>query len=697
MKNIHQIREVSTLSFNERVLQEAEDNANPLMERLRFLGIFSSNMDEFFKVRVASIHRRVELGKRSMDQVLDVIIAKTRELDERFRAAYGEITSAMARDGIRLLQESELAALDEATRAWLRAYFKSEVLPSLVPIILNKRLPFPQLTDGALFFGIRMNGTKPRYAILEIPQDLPRFVQLPNESILYIDDVIRFSLHDIFYIFEYDSVEAFEFKISRDAELDIDNDFSEGYVRKMERVLRQRKGGRPTRLVYDEAMPAALLQILIKELEISEHDTLIPGGRYHNMKDLMRFPDRRPEHLFPPLEPAPHPVLDRDRTPMLDLIKVRDLMVTYPYQSFDHLIRLLREAAIDPKVEEIRMTMYRAARNSQVVNTLVNAARNGKKIFVSIELQARFDEENNIEISGRLTEAGATVVYGVPPMKVHAKLVLIKRRTGGLFAGLSTGNFNETTGELYVDSLLLTSDTRLTAEVATVFRFLEEASRVSVPTTPRFKHLLVSPFNARSAFMKLLAREKAKGAEGYVFIKVNHLTDAKIIKRIRETAAAGVEMDLVVRTTYAVTPQPNIRPISILDRFLEHQRIFIFGRDSSRVVYMSSADMMERNLDWRVEVAFPVNDPVLQQQVCDMMALQVQDTCKARILDETQSNPYVCGAPEGLRAQMATYAYVQQLNALPPGAKERKAASVERSTGNGLERRGPRKRKPTNP
>jgi len=695
MKNIHQIREVSTLSFNERVLQEAEDGENPLMERLRFLGIFSSNMDEFFKVRVASIHRRVELGKRSMDQVLDVIIGKTRELDERFRAAYGEIIEAMAADGIRLIQAEDLDKIDEETEAWLRAYFKSEVLPSLVPIILNRRLPFPQLTDGSLFFGIQMNTAKPRYAILEIPQDLPRFVPLPNESTLYIDDVIRFFLNDIFYIFEYDSIEAFEFKISRDAELDIDNDFSEGYVRKMERVLRQRKGGRPTRLVYDEAMPSPLLQILIKELRISEHDTLIPGGRYHNMKDLMRFPDKRPEHLFTPIEPAHHPVLDRGRTPMLDIIKNRDLMVTYPYQSFDHLIRLLREAAIDPKVEEISMTLYRAAKNSQVVNALVNGARNGKKIFVSIELQARFDEENNIAIAGRLTEAGATVVYGVPPMKVHSKLIHIKRRTGQ-FAALSTGNFNEVTGELYVDSVLMTADNRIASEVATVFRFLGEAAKVRVPSTPKFKQLLVSPFNARAGFMKLLGREKAKGEDGYIFIKVNHLTDPKIIKRIREAADAGVKMDLVVRTTYAVTPHKNIRPISILDRFLEHQRVFIFGTGKDRMVYMSSADLMERNLDWRVEVAFPVLDPQLQQEVCDMMALQVQDTSKARILDATQSNPYVCDDLGGLRAQQATYAYVQQLNDTPDGATERTDAGVKRTSGNGVERRRTRKGKPAN-
>lgn len=695
MKNIHQIREVSTLSFNERVLQEAEDQTNPLMERLRFLGIFSSNMDEFFKVRVASIHRRVELGKRSMDQVLDVIIAKTRELDERFREAYAEITAAMANDGVKLLDARDVEQLDTHMADWLRAYFKSEVLPSLVPIILNKRNPFPQLTDGALYFGIQMQSAKARYAILEVPQDLPRFVQLPNDSILYIDDVVRFSLHDIFYIFEYDNVEAFEFKISRDAELDIDNDFSEGYVRKMERVLRQRKGGRPTRLVYDEAMPGKLLQILIKELNISEQDTLIPGGRYHNMKDLMRFPDKRPEHLFPPQEPTPHPVLDRARTPMLDTIKAQDILVTYPYQTFDHLIRLLREAAIDPKVEQISLTMYRAATNSQVVNALVNAARNGKKIFVSIELQARFDEENNISIAGKLTEAGATVVYGVPPMKVHAKLVLIKRRSGQ-FAGLSTGNFNEATGELYVDSLLLTSDTRLTAEVARVFKFLEEADKTRVPSTPRFKHLLVSPFNSRTMLMRLLNREKAKGAKGYVFIKVNHLTDAKIIKRIKEVADAGVKMNLVIRTTYAMTPHENIRAISILDRYLEHQRVFIFGEGEDRVVLMSSADLMERNLDWRIEAAFPVFDPLLQQQVCDMMALQVQDNCKARLLDATQSNPYVCSAPGDLRAQRATYAYLQDLNTPISHHTERKQPSEQRTSGNGMERGRSRKGKPAN-
>lgn len=656
MANIHQIREISTLSFNERVLQEAEDRSNPLLERLKFLGIFSSNMDELFKVRVASIHRRIELGKDNMHEVLDVIAEKSRDLDERFRAVYQEIITGLEAEGIRIIDEHGLEETPGEVLEWLHQYFKDEVLPMLVPIILSKDRSFPQINDSMIYLGVIMQSEKPRYALLEIPALLPRFVALPNGNLLYTDDVIRRYLNDIFYIFSYDSIAAFEFKISRDAELDIDNDFSEGHVRKMERVLRQRKKGRPTRLVYDAQMPADLLKILMKDLQVSEEDTLIPGGRYHNMKDLMRFPARKPELLFGKMEPIPHPILDRDRVPMFDLVKKQDILVTYPYQSFDHLIRFLREAAIDPKVEAIKMTLYRAARNSQVVNAIMNAARNGKRVHVNIELTARFDEENNIRISERLKEVDAQVTYGIPPMKVHGKLIHIERK-GGNFAALSTGNFNEATGDLYVDSLLLTQDKRLVAEVDQVFRYLDNASRMLAMEKPVFKHLLVSPFNSRKQFTRLINREKAKGDDGYICMKINHLTDAKLIKSIRDAANAGVRMDLIVRTTYAVPPHPNIRAISILDRYLEHQRVYIFGEGDSQLVYMSSADLMERNLDWRIECAFPVYDLKLQREVVELMQLQIHDTCKARILDATQSNAYVDDRHGGLRAQTATYAY----------------------------------------
>jgi polyphosphate kinase len=660
MDALYQIREISTLSFNERVLQEAEDPRNPLMERLKFLGIFSSNMDEFFKVRVASIRRRIEMGKKNMWAVLEVVTQKSRELDERFRAAYADITSALANEGIKILTERDIDKQPDDLAVWLRDYFRNNVLPSLVPIILHKTQPFPELTDGALYFAVQMTGKKLRYAILEIPSELPRFVQLPNGNIMYLDDVIRYSLNDVFYIFDYDRSEAFEFKISRDAELDIDNDFSEGYIRKMEKGLQKRKGGRPVRLVYDSTMPLALLELLLKDLKISPDDPLIGGGRYHNMKDLMRFPDNRPDLAFEKMAYVRHPVLDRDRRPMLDILRKRDLLLTCPFQSFDHLIRVLREAAIDPKVEEIKMALYRVANRSQIVNALVNGARNGKKILAVVELQARFDETNNMLTSEKLREVGATVIFGVPPMKVHSKLFLIVRE-GERFAGLSTGNFNEVTGRQYVDSTLMTSDKRLTAEVDTVFDFLLDASRVRVLTSPRFRHLLVSPFNTRKTMLRLLAREAAKGKDGYAFIKVNHLTDSKVIEKIREAADAGVKMDLVVRTTYAMLPHPNIRATSILDRYLEHQRVYIFGKGEDRRVFMSSADLMVRNIDSRVEVAFPIYDKELQQQVVDMMALQIGDNCKARVLDETQSNKYVGDRSGRRRAQHDTYDYLKKL------------------------------------
>jgi polyphosphate kinase len=660
MKNLHQIREISALSFNERVMQEAEDRRNPLLERLKFLGIFSSNMDEFFKVRVASMHRRLELGKKEMSSVIEVVAMKSQELEGRFQAAYAEIVIALAREGVRVLTERDVESDAPEMAGWLREYFREKVLPRLVPIILREGKPFPQLIDGALYFGIKMWGPERRYAILEVPGDASRFVELPNGHIMYLDDVIRYSLNDVFYIFDYERVAAYEFKISRDAELDIDNDFSEGYVRKMERVLKQRKGGRPTRLVYDAEMPDGLREVLSKGLKVTKFDTLIAGGRYHNMRDLMRFPSRRADLSFEVLEPCPHPVLDRsNRVPILAIIEQRDILVTYPYQSFDHVVRLLREAAIDPEVDVIKMTLYRAAKNSQVVNALVNAARNGKRIFVNIELQARFDEENNISISGRLAEVGATVTFGVPPKKTHAKLLYIEKQ-GKPYAGLSTGNFNEVTGRLYVDSALLTTDKRLCKEVNKVFTYLESVATGEIQPLPRFKHMLVSPFNSRQAFFKFIDREKAKGRNGYICLKTNHLTDDKMIKRLRAAADAGVRMDLMVRTTYAMVPHPNIRATSILDRFLEHQRCYIFGRGESADVFLSSADLMERNLDWRIEAAFPIYDPKLKKMVLHLMDLQIQDAFKARILDEVQSNQYVSEAQDGLRAQYATYAYFEK-------------------------------------
>jgi polyphosphate kinase len=632
-------------------------------------------------VRVASIQRRIELGKKSMEAVLEVIGDKTRELDERFRSTYAGITSVLANEGIHILTDQDI--LKQKGRpndlaAWLDAYFRMTILPSLVPMIIQRSRPFPELTDGTLYFGVRMMEKKPRYAILEIPSDLPRFVQLPNGNMMYVDDLIRLSLNEIFYIFDYEAIEAFEFKISRDAELDMDNDFSEGYVRKMEKSLQKRRAGRPTRLVYDAAMPPDLLELLRTELRITEDDTLIGGGRYHNMRDLMQFPNSRPDLSYEKMPPAPHPVLDRNRTQMLDVVEQGDVLITYPYQSFDHLIRLLREAAIDPKVTAIKMTLYRAAHGSHVVNALYNAARNGKKIFVSIELQARFDEKHNIKISETLSEVGATVVYGVPPMKTHGKLLLIERGDVKV-AGLSTGNFNEVTGKLYVDSTLLTANPQIAREVAQVFDLLDDAAKMRVLTAPRFKHLLVSPFNPRKVFMKLLAREKAKGKDGYVFIKVNHLTDDRVIEGLLQAADAGVKMDLVVRTTYAMLPHPNIRAISILDRYLEHQRAYVFGKGPDRAVFLSSADLMERNLDRRVEVAFPIYDAKLQQEVADMMALQVRDDCKARILDETQSNRYVGTGVNGHRTQYDTYAFYQALAGLPVKARKKTAAKTKQA------------------
>jgi len=659
-EKIFYTREISVLSFNERVLQEAEDERNPLLERLKFLGIFSSNMDEFFKVRVASVQRRLELGEQKMTYLLEAIGEFSRELDERFRQAYETITRELENHGIRILTQEELYELAPSEYQWLSDYFKENILHTLVPVILQDKIPLPPLTDGALYFAIQMNmQDKKKYAVLEIPASLPRFVELPSGNIAYIDDVIRLFLTDVLYIFPFDDIEAYEFKISRDAELDIDNDFSEGYIRKMRKVLEQRKGGRPTRFHYDENMPKKLCKKLLKELKITEEDTVIAGGRYHNMKDLMNFPARRKDLLFEPLPPVKHPILDGPRVPVLDVVEKQDVLLTYPYQSFDHVIRLIRESAIDPDVEEIKMTIYRVASQSKIVNALINAARNGKKVFASIELQARFDEQHNIQIAERLSEAGVRVAYGVPPMKVHAKFLLIKKKNKS-FVGLSTGNFHEKTARQYVDSILFTSNPAITEEVEEAFKLLDRSSGLPPLTPPDFEYLCISPFSLRKSLNRLINREKEKGSNGYIFLKVNHLTDTRIVKKLKETADAGVKIDLVVRTTYAMPPHPNISAISILDRFLEHQRIYIFGKGEQTTIYMASADLMERNLDYRVECAFPIISPELKHQVLDIISFQIHDNFKARVLDERQTNRYVEHGKGTVRAQYATYEYFKQ-------------------------------------
>lgn len=661
MKKTYQNRELSVLSFNERVLQEAEDSKNPLMERVKFLGIFSSNMDEFFKVRVASLHRQLELGEEDKAQILELVSERARQLDKRFQSTYNKVFRALRRKGVRLHSYEEMCNTSDDVLEQLREHFNGRILPFLVPLIIDERRVFPQLDDSVPYLAVKMYGQTPRYAILKVPTSVKRFVELNDGTIVYIDDVIRYFLDDIFRIFDYEYSEAYEFKIVRDAELDMDNDFSADYVRRMEEELQQRKGGRPTRLVYDESIPPVMLQILIREMGFGKDDTLVGGSRYHNMRDLIDFPNRRPDLSFTPDPVSQHPALSRVDIPVTQAVDERDILVTYPFQSFDNVIRLLRESAIDPEVTEIKMTIYRLAKESQVVNALINAASNGKSVLVSIEIQARFDEERNIAFAERLMEAGATVVYGLPPMKVHGKLLLIKRRRKS-YAGLATGNFNEATGRLYVDSVLLTADERITKEIEQIFDFLERAARIRLLTPPKFKHLLVSPFNLREKFEKLIETEKNKGKQGYILIKVNHLTDIRIVQKLRKAAEAGVQVDLIVRTTHAVPAHKNIRAISIVGRYLEHQRIYVFGRDLDQRIYLGSADWMERNFDWRLEVAFPVYAKYIRKEIMTLLENQLKDNAKARVLDDTQSNDYVKRGGRKVDAQDRAVQYFARLS-----------------------------------
>jgi polyphosphate kinase len=648
-------RDLSWLSFNDRVLQEAADNSVPLMERIRFLGIFSNNRDEFFRVRVATIKRMVRLGKKGLDligqdpvDVLEKIVEFSKESEEKFDTVYRTILQELEKHHIFMRNETELTP-DQAR--YVKDYFHDEVMPSLVPIMLDSARKFPYLKDKSIYLAIRLvrDGKKSRYSLVEVPTDsISRFLVLPQEGknryVMLLDDVIRFCLHEMFYLFDYNRIEAHTIKLTRDAELDIDTDVSQTILEKISRSLKKRKMGQPVRFVYDTEMPDETLEYFSRRIKFIGSDSLIPGGRYHNFKDFMKFPDLGLKELsYPGRHPVNHPDLP-DGVSLFKVIRSKDIMLHYPYQSFRHIIDLLREASIDPKVISIRTTLYRAARNSNVMNALINAVKNGKEVTVVVELQARFDEENNIYWANRLQEEGARVIFGVPGLKVHSKLVLIERREESKnvrYAHIGTGNFNEQTAKVYSDKSLLTSDPRITSEVEQLFTFFSDNLK-----TGSFRHLLVAPFNMRKKFLQLInteienARKKKKSG---ITIKMNSLTDPELIRKLYEASNAGVPIKLIIRGICSLVTETegfsqNIEAVSIVGRYLEHARVFIFCNGGEEKYFISSADWMIRNLDHRSEVAVPIYSKEIQKEMRDVIQLQLNDNTKARILNRRQDN-----------------------------------------------------------
>ncbi len=670
-------KEVSWLSFNERVLQEASDRSVPLIERVRFLGIYSSNQDEFFRVRVATLHRLARLGKkgkkllghdpRAVITELKHIILRQQEM---FQGIYRQLVDELATEGIHVIDETALT-LEQGES--VRSYFRQQVRSKLTPLMVGEKTRFPELKDKSIYLATRLRTRRPkvdRYALIEVPTPaLSRFLILPQidsqQYVILLEDVIRYNLKDIFALFKFESIESHLIKLTRDAELDIDDDVTESYLRKVVKSVKGRKEGDPVRFVYDREISSELLDLIGRKLRLRGEDSMVPGGRTHNFKDFIDFPqigDR--SLLYPKVEPVPVRALEQGRS-ILASMREREFLLHFPYESFDYVIDLLREAAIDPKVTEIKVTLYRVARHSGVANALVNAARNGKEVTAIIELQARFDEETNVALANQLQEEGAQVIFGVPGLKVHAKVGLILREEKGKlarYAFLGTGNLNEDTGKLYSDHCLFTTDRRLTREVDAVFDFLQDNYRV-----PTFKHLVVAPFTFRERMVELVQAEiknAQKGKKAAIDLKLNNLTDPDMIGLLYDAAEAGVHVRLNVRGMYSVLPhtlehQKNIEGIGIIDRVLEHTRLFVFHNGGDEKMFLSSGDWMTRNLDRRVEVTFPVYDKKLRRELKALLDIQWQDNVKARALDADLTNRYRPRTGKAVRAQSAFYDYLR--------------------------------------
>ncbi|HEY0667991.1 MAG TPA: polyphosphate kinase 1 [Sphingobacteriaceae bacterium] len=671
-------REISWLYFNERVLQEAADKTVPLIERIRFLAIFSSNLDEFYRVRVATLNRLANVNtkakevfgynpKKILNQIKNIVVRQERKFNHLFE---DEITKELADEKIFILNEQQL---NVSRGQFVRHYFREKILSNLVPVMLDKDKPLPELKDRAIYFLVKLtrkrNKEKSRYSLVEIPTDtLDRFLVLPETNnlkfIILLDDIIRYCLDDIFFIFEYDTIEAYSIQLTRDSELDLDRDVSEKFIDALTKSLQKRKKGKPMRLLYDSDMPLDMLTYLVAQLDLST-DGLIPGHRYHKFKDFINFPNvGRPELVYPKKEPLPIRELTTGRSMFAQIIK-KDFLVNLPYQSFDYTIHLLREAAIDPKVSEISITLYRLAENSRVIYALINAAKNGKKVNVLLELKARFDEQANIYWTNRLEEEGVLVNYGILDYKVHSKICLITRNEKGkkvYYAILATGNFNEKTAQLYCDHSIFTANKDITGELVKLFGGLEEKVFYR-----GYKNLIVSPLESRQKLYDLIDKETAfakAGKEAAIILKMNSLCDEDITIRLYQASNAGVKIKIIVRGMCCLVPgiegfSTNIEVFSIIDKYLEHARVWIFANGGKELLYLSSADLMTRNLDHRVEVGFPVLDPDIRKEIRDIIDIQLKDNTKSREINMLNNNKYRKKGKVSYRAQEDIYTYLK--------------------------------------
>jgi len=670
-------RELSWLLFNERVLQEAQDETVPLIQRLRFLGIFSNNQDEFIKVSLAhliglsKINKDIETltGGYTPQELLPKIYDKIDKDNAVFWKTYSHILSEMEKQGINIVNEKQLSP---EQKKYCFNYFTSVVSVNLAILALRSSVKIPFLPDEYVYMGVKMEDSTQKsvhYAIIQVPVNdaSPRFVVLPSEKgkteIIFVEDIIRLHLNELFFMFKYDKISAHNFKITRNADFDIDDDVSKSFVEKVKQTLNKREHGRPVSLYYNKKMPEDLLDILVKKLEFASMRQVEAAGKYFKMKDLMRFPKINPNLEVEKMEPVPHPHVVPGNGIFED-IREKDVLLYYPYHDFRNVIDFLLEAAVDPKVKSISITLYRTANHSKIINALKNAARNGKKVKAFIELKARFDEGNNMDVTTELQEAGVHVQHSLGKLKVHSKLILVERNEEDTLQGytyIGTGNFNESTATIYTDFGLLSHNQSLVGDARKVFDFLYGKS-----LQPKFKQLLVAPFNLRKTIRKMLKIEidsAKEGKEAYFYGKFNGLTDEKMINRFYEASAAGVKIRLIVRGECCLRPQvkglsENIEVRSIVDKYLEHARIIIGCNAGEPLTYILSADIMNRNLDKRLEIAVPLLEKYTAKVVRDIFDIQWNDNVKSRDLSSNDKNEYIRNELKPVRSQDAIYNYL---------------------------------------
>ncbi len=678
MKNRYLNREISWLDFNARVLQEASDIKVPIIERLRFLGIFSNNLDEFFQVRYATVKRIAESGvdkdngkNKKAITLLDQITNKVIKLQTKSSKILDSIQSSLKKEGIHFINENDVK---ESQKEFLKDFFLRKISPALVTIILSKRKKY-DFTDNKAFLIANMTFKEQEniHAIVEIPENISRFVVLPKKSkkqyIMLIDDIIRYHLKIIFSYYNYEKIDTHMVKITRDAEMDIDDiDLSKSYIKKISEYVRKRKYSNPVRLVYDKDISKSTLDFIIKKLKITSNDSLIPGARYHQRRDYMDFPDlSRHDLLYKKKKPLNIQNFHIEAN-LLTQISKKDFLMYTPYHSFSYLVAFLRQSAIDPNVRSIKITLYRLSKNSNVISSLINAAKNGKKVLVQIELQARFDEENNIRIAEMLKLAGVELIFGVKGLKVHSKICLIERienNSKKFYGFISTGNFNESTAEVYTDYTLFTSNQEILKDVSKVFEFLKVNYKIQ-----KYKHLIVSPHYTSSLLFSLIDKEienSINGKKSQIILKLNSLTSHRFVDKLYEASNSGVKIKLIIRGICCLIPNlknlsKNIEVISIVDKYLEHPRVYVFENGGDKKVYISSADLMTRNLDNRVEVACPIYQENLKKQILDTIQISLNDNVKSRLINLNKQNEFVENKNKKVRSQWDTYDYFYKIN-----------------------------------